>query len=343
MEGKKESLFQVGYRLYKENLGPCLGAGFVFFVMALASIAGGLLGVDLLAVLIALILLPMLFAYQYQVVGLAHGIQLKASLPFRLWLAYFTRDFRGVYRFLLSFLKGIGVFAGALVLSSSLGGAIAYAIDPGYKEGVDAVNQALIDGGSLENIYILLSGNRSWLYFQAIVTLISVFFGMWMFLHAVGLQSYSLFFRNLYPKIPGRYANHVYNRGIALHRKAFLKRHYSIAWPLLLLYVFGFVGGGAISLLFSTSILIVIPSALAGATLLMTFALPPFFYAQEKVYALHRPDILSFAFKEAERSYEYAKQSGQLSPEDIEEMERQMQKAKEEMEKPYDPESGDEE
>lgn len=75
----------------------------------------------------------------------------------------------------------------------------------------------------------------------------------------------------------------------------------------------------------------------------MTFALPPFFYAQEKVYALHRPDILSFAFKEAERSYEYAKQSGQLSPEDIEEMERQMQKAKEEMEKPYDPESGDEE
>ena len=227
----------------------------------------GLLFVDLFIIIVPLIVLPTMFAFQRAIIALRTEGTLTFSLVFSGYGQYFNPRFSSTYSFWRNFLWLLIVYVGVGMIAMFASNLYFYYTD--FMGFTDILNQMLEAGLSYETLEAILNEHADFfaIYYMA-NSLPQLFAVAIMGLYFYSTTGHSFFLRVSGVKYPGNYIRDLFIRVVRKNRGEFLKYYFALNWPLYVLFIGGLALGGYVGSLFRFEYGSIFTFALAFAILL---------------------------------------------------------------------------
>jgi hypothetical protein len=116
--------------------------------------------------------------------------------------------------------------------------------------------------------------------------------------------------------------------GIRLVKKDFWKDYYSALWPLLVLMIVGFLGGGALAMLWSGSVYDWLLIGFAGAGIFLTPFIPYYFYVMESLSQKYKGAFAKYSISLAQRTLKELEDAQRLSEGEAQALKKSIDDAK---------------
>ena len=209
----------------------------------------GLLFVDLIILVIPLIVLPTMFAFQRAIIALRTERTLTFSLVFSGYGQYFNPRFSSTYSFWKNLLWLLIVYVGVAMIAMFASNLFFYYTD--FMGFTDILNQMLESGVNYEALEAILNEHADFftIYYMA-NSLPQLFAVAIMALYFFSTAGHSFFLRMSGVKYPGNYIKDLFLRVIRRNRGEFLKYYFALNWPLFILFIGGLALGGFVGTFF---------------------------------------------------------------------------------------------
>ena len=232
-----------------------------------ASMLIGLLFVDLLILVVPLIVLPTMFAFQRAILVLKSEQTLTFSLVFSGYQTYFNPRFSSTYSFFKNLLWLLIVYVGTGFISMIIVNLIFYNLDfMGFRAIIDELMNSDLTYETISHIY---ENHMDFIenYMMAI-SLPPLFMVAIMAFYFYSTTGHSFFLRVSGVKYPGQYIKDLFLRTLRKNRGEFLKYYFALNWPMYILFIGGLALGGYVGSIFRYSYGSVFSFAVAFAILL---------------------------------------------------------------------------
>lgn len=333
---ENSSLASLAWASYRKEAKALFPTAFNFTMILIAVFALGIYFPPSLYLTIPLVVLPFFFAFQMTTAYLRKGTQMDNAQFWRFVSSYFQVPFAGCYRvivhLLFSFLWSI---LAAWIASFAYYG-IASAVNPEFVSSISTI-ASYIEAGDATSATSALQSSLELSYLVNTVAAIELSVFSFAFFQQTAAWGMSPLLRGTIIGGDARMCNSVYVGGIRQVRRAFWKDYFLALWPGLLLFVVGYLGGGAIMMRYSADVTQWVAAGLAGASLLLLPFLPYYFHVMGYLIDKYRNSFANFAIKLAQSTLQELEQTKKLSEEEAAELKKsiadaQAEQAKEEAE-----------
>ena len=232
-----------------------------------ASMLIGLLFVDLLILVVPIIVLPTMFAFQRAILVLKNEQTLTFSLVFSGYQTYFNPRFSSTYSFFKNLLWLLIVYVGTGFISMIIVNLIFYNLDfMGFRAILDELMNSDLTYETISHIY---ENHMDFIenYMMAI-SLPPLFMVAIMAFYFYSTTGHSFFLRVSGVKYPGQYIKDLFLRTLRKNRGEFLKYYFALNWPMYILFIGGLALGGYVGSIFRYSYGSVFSFAIAFAIFL---------------------------------------------------------------------------
>lgn len=232
-----------------------------------ASMLIGLLFVDLLILVVPIIVLPTMFAFQRAILILKSERTLTFSLVFSGYQTYYNPRFSSTYSFFKNLLWLLIVYVATGFVSMIVVNLVFYNLDfMGFRAILDELTNSDL---TYEAISLIYENNADFIenYMMAIA-LPPLFMVAIMAFYFYSTTGHSFFLRVSGVKYPGQYIKDLFLRTIRKNRGEFLKYYFALNWPMYILFIGGLALGGYVGSIFRYSYGSVFSFALAFAIFL---------------------------------------------------------------------------
>ena len=214
-----------------------------------AVMLANLLFVDLFIILVPLIVLPTMFAFQRAIVALKNENTLTFSMVFSGYGQYFNPRFSSTYSVWRNLLWLVIVYFGVGFISIFAINLYFYIVDfMGFR---DILAQLMDSGLSYEAIETIYTENAEFFKIYNIANYFPQLFAVSvMGLFFFSTTGHSFFLRVSGVKYSGNYIRDLFIRVIRKNRGEFLKYYFALNWPLYVLFIGGFVLGAYVGSIF---------------------------------------------------------------------------------------------
>ena len=214
-----------------------------------ASMLIGLLFVDLLILVVPLIVLPTMFAFQRAILVLKSEQTLTFSLVFSGYQTYFNPRFSSTYSFFKNLLWLLIVYVGTGFVSMFVVNLVFYNLDfMGFK----AILEEIVNSDlAYETIALIYENHMEFIeIYMMAISLPSLFMVAIMAFYFYSTTGHSFFLRVSGVKYPGQYIKDLFIRTIRKNRGEFLKYYFALNWPMYILFFGGLALGGYVGSIF---------------------------------------------------------------------------------------------
>lgn len=214
-----------------------------------ASMLIGLLFVDLLILVVPLIVLPTMFAFQRAILVLKSEQTLTFSLVFSGYQTYFNPRFSSTYSFFKNLLWLLIVYFATALTSAIVVNLIFYNTDfMGFKE---IVNEMINSDLTYEVIASIYEKHADFFEVYMMANSLPPLFAVAiMSFYFYSTTGHSFFLRMSGVKYSGQYIKDLYIRTIRKNRGEFLKYYFALNWPMYVLFIGGLALGGYVGSIF---------------------------------------------------------------------------------------------
>lgn len=294
---------------------------------------------------VPLIILPIFFA------GITSHLRLRINEPLTFskslkeFTLFYRFPFNSSFSYIGSFFKSLIILFAFILLGSSLGFSIAYILKPGLNNSLAELETIMNDGRNItfELIHDLLVMNDYALFtYLCIIILPAFFFFTLVLLYFLTRNATGVYLRNNIKTNNPQFIRLVQNYVYAKYRMKMFKKYMALNWPLLVLYLLGFVSGTAFMMNMSISLFNILASALAGGILAVSFFLPFYFCNMEAIYsdsAAYYADGLEYVSKRIMATMDMNAQNVEEQRKHFEELLRKQKEEQEEEDNKKDPPS----
>ena len=319
-----------------ERLRKNSGFAIIIFVflalLAAAFISVGLLWITLILVIIPLIVLPLFFSFQRAVVIMRNE---NETLSFRMIMEgfglYYQERFNSNFGVVRTLLWGLLVyFISAVVTNIVINLSFYYTNFMNYYYFFNGLMEE-IKTLNLDNLNAYLENYRTLLNVIDVSTVLPPLFITTMFaLYSMSKSSISIFLRFSNIKYPGRFLTAIHQKMIKDNKGTFLKRYWSLNWPLYLLFIMGMGVGGYLGYLYRYDADVIYVFGLMGGVLISFLLYGPIYIANKE--AIYISFIEEYKKVDEDIKKEFANSISQRMEALLKEQE-QLQKMKQEQEK----------
>ena len=285
---QKQQLIKIQLYKYIKQVSFSFFSYIVFFfssILAAGLILLNLFLPGLFLIIVPFLVIPLLFAAQFasSAIGEGHFMSLKGF--FACFGLYFTEHFRSTYKVIKTSLISFGIFL-AIFLTSNLVVFTSFNSTNFLNTQAFVEDIANSDMGDITVIETLIEQYRFLLDTYLICTLLpSSFIFVVLVTYFMSLNSYSMFYRISCVDAPGRAIAVIYERTLKANRKLFVKCHWGLNYPLVILFLGGFALGGYIGFLYSYNFNSIFTFGLAIAVFISFAAFGPKYFANKHAIA----------------------------------------------------------
>lgn len=307
---------EASFSRIKQYPGQIFALLFVFPLISSASIGIGLINPSFLYLTIPLIILPSLFSLQVSLNFLIEGRGISNKASFNFFLSYYSPQFKGCYRVILTFLKSLLV---SLVFSlvATLGYYfIAISVSPAFKESIDQIMSLMQSEGL--NSFNKFFENRDFLIFYHFSQGVPLLFSSLYFCHNILLNSLNVHIRSRVGSSSSSALNSLFSFMVRSDKKLFYWSFVKRNWPGYLFYALGFISGYIFSVfVFPSYPTFAICFALFFGIFCLAFYLPFTFVSSDLFIRNNDQNIKKFFIEFSLKSLEELKKSSVFTDEQI--------------------------
>lgn len=236
-------------------------------------------------IVVPFVLVPIIFSIQVMHFGLRQDANPNGTLFFRFFRIYFSPNFMGSYRIIISTLFALLVE----MISASIFGLIAYSVaslNPGMNDTIKLLIE-YIESGDMEavNNMLLNDANLKVLAYIAYIPSFGIAFSM--FFLSTSYNSLSIYFKIKNPMINPMYANRIYTVGKNAIRRKIMKEYWGLNWPIFVLFFIGFASGVCIAYFNDLNYVYGQVIGIIAGVVAMIFYHPIFLNNLESIYLNH--------------------------------------------------------
>jgi hypothetical protein len=329
---EKKSIPAMAWASYRQEAKALFPTAFNFAMVLIAVFALGIYFPPSLYLTIPLVVLPFFFAFQMTTAYLRKGTAMDNAQFWRFVSSYFQVPFVGCYRVIIHLLFSfLWSLLAAWVVSLAYYG-IASSVNPDFVSVISDLTSYL-EAGDVTSATNALQNSTEIIYFVNTTTAVELSVFSFAFFHQTALWGSSPFLRGAIIGGDARMCNQVYVGGIRSVRGPFMKDYFGALWPGLLLFLVGYLGGGAILMRYSSDVSQWVASGLAGASLLLLPFLPYYFHVMGYLIDKYRNAFANYAIKLAQNTLHELEENKKLSEEEASELKKSIVDAQEEQAK----------
>ncbi|HBM70630.1 MAG TPA: hypothetical protein DD377_04635 [Firmicutes bacterium] len=309
---------KISFSRIKKYPGQIFALLFVFLLIAGISIGIGLINPSFLYLTIPLTALPALFSLQVSINFLIEGRGISNKASFGFFLSYFSSQFKGCYRVVLTFFKSLLVYVVFSLIVAISYYYIAINVSPTFKESLDQVASLLQNDGfnSIEKLF----ENNDLLLFYHFSQGIPLLFSSLYFCHNILLNSLNVHIRSRVGSVSPSALNSLFSFMVRSDKKLFYWSFVKRNWPGYLFYGIGFILGYLLSFfLFPNMPTFAICFALFFAIFFLCFYLPFTFISSDLFIRNNDQNIKKFFIEFSLKSLEELKKTSIFTNEQINE------------------------
>ena len=293
-----ESIVASAFKRFKNNASSYIAVGVLCGLFLVLVSLLSFIDVAIFMIGVAVLALPFLFASYVSCYFLEANQQITIGAFFRYYFGFFSPQFRSSFRGIISFLKSLAVYFGALVvLYLVLFLVFRNYYGESFLETLTYLVAQYSGGASYEELFnVLYDKDGMLLTFMTYVSGFPIPLALAFFLYSISFNSLSVYYRlNVSGASPAMLRLGVANT-YANHRHKMRKDWFKLNWLILVLPVLGAGLGALVYFLLVNSILFLVPCLVIGAMFSLIFFLPFYFPNMEVLY--HRYEN---AFKEGNK------------------------------------------
>lgn len=227
---------------------------------------------------------------------------------------------------MISCLKTLLVYFFATILTYG----IYYACTPAFRDTLNELT-TLLSSSSVTNeqINAILNGDEMnrFLVIDYIVTYGTCAFSL---IYLMSFNSLSFYTRTRVASPSARVSNYIFSRSLNGNRGYVYKNHFLLAWPMLLGFAIGYIGGAILGYLYLNNLAVVLAIAYGAGFLLMLFAIPYFFFGMERTFKGMEKKVMTTVTDILEQSIRDMEQSAAFTDEQIKDARQTMEDLKKE-------------
>ncbi|MCH3909909.1 MAG: hypothetical protein LKF75_03635 [Bacilli bacterium] len=324
----KKSIKDIAWGRYKKEWKKILPTSFNFFMVMAIVLAVGYFFPATLYITIPFVLVPFLFAYEMSSSYIKKGSPMNNQTFSRFYMSYYAPNFFGCYRIVYHFFLSLlwGLLASFIVACVYY--LIAMNVSDSFVTAINYVMEQIEAGGNINNLSQYLSSNTAFLYYSNTVTAVQFGVGFYFFMHYMSYYGLSPYIHMIVVGDNVRAANAIMVGGIRLVKKDFWKDYYSALWPLLVLMIVGFLGGGALAMLWSGSVYDWLLIGFAGAGIFLTPFIPYYFYVMESLSQKYKGAFAKYSISLAQRTLKELEDAQRLSEGEAQALKKSIDDAK---------------
>lgn len=329
---ESKSIAAMAWASYRHEAKALFPTAFNFTMILIAVFALGIFFPPSLYLTIPLVVLPFFFAFQMTTAYLRKGTEMDNTQFWRFVSSYFQAPFAGCYRVIIHLLFSLLWSFLAAWLTSFLYYGVASAVNPDFVSTISSIT-SYVESGDVTSASNALQGSLEMTYFVNTIAAVELSVFSFAFFHQTATWGMSPFLRGAIIGGDARMCNQVYVGGIRSVRHSFWKDYFFSLWPGLVLFVVGYVGGGAIMMLYSAEVSQWVAAGLAGASLLLLPFLPYYFHVMGYLIDKYRNAFANFAIKLAQNTLHELEETKKLSEEEANQLKKSIADAQEEQAK----------
>lgn len=230
---------------------------YIFFTFAAllsgVFLASGLLGPIIFIVIVPFSVLPLFFAAEAGTVLARGEAVITLGTFFKTIFSYFLEHFKSTFRTWRSALFSL-IFYGSVLLTSIIVSLPLFSFFNyyGFADLLNTLPKVITMSESEMTAFINTYANTfNMLTITTSFPSLSAFY--FAFVYLCSISSISLFYRLKFVKLPGQYITLVFSKTIEKNKNEFIKKYWSLNWPLYVLLVLSFALGSFIGTLYEYS------------------------------------------------------------------------------------------
>ena len=214
-----------------------------------ASMLIGLLFIDLLILVVPIIVLPTMFAFQRAILVLKSEQTLTFSLVFSGYQSYFNPRFSSTYSFFKNLLWLLIVYFGIGMIAVFTVNLVFF--NTNFMGCQELFNELMNSDLTYETISAIYENHMDFIEIYMMANALPPLFAVAiMAFYFYSTSGHSFFLRMSGVKYPGQYLKDLFLRTIRKNRGEFLKYYFALNWPMYILFIGGLALGGYVGSIF---------------------------------------------------------------------------------------------
>lgn len=289
-----------------------------FALIAIAFLMLGFFFPPTLFISIPFFIIPAFFGIS-AVNSIAYNINTREGLGFFIMFkAYFSQTFRGGYKVLFGFLKGLIVFVACSSILSIILTNTLLLNDPEYIQLINSMQSTDDIDALLDAFNVFTQTNTTFLKIVYIDSIVSFLFGSYAFLHHFSANAikYNYNFCASMP-LPMHDLNLIHKLVVKENKKQYWKDYFSCFWFLGIIYIIGYAAGTLVSYFFIPGIdmLQAIVLGLFCSLILLILFIPYYLCASQLLFNKYRSKYVDTLIEMSKKSLEELKKTNKITEE----------------------------